>query len=716
MKISQTAHVITRVIFQAAQTVGGKDRKLAEKVAEKVLVYLSTRFPRKKNFTRTEIDDAVEKILIKEGHARTAKAFILEREQKESTEITKDFLGVKDDLGLSVNSLLVLRNKYLQKNGRGEVKETPRQMFARVAQAIAAAEDEDKQQEWAREFSQIMESLEFLPGGRTLANAGGKSGQLANCFVLPMEDNIEEMFEAIKDSAMLKKNGGGVGFSFSKIRPKGDLTRTATGACGPVALMKVLDSASEILLQDGGRRSGNMVVLSVSHPDILEFINCKDQDHVLPHINYSLAVNSRFMKALEKNQEWHLTNPRNGRVVRKVSARSIFELACAQAWKNGDPGMIFLDRINRDNPTPNLGSIEAVNLCGEQPLLSYEACNLGSLNLVKFLRSHNGLQKGSKPSHNQGLIPSTSISLDWRRLEEVIRVAVRFLDNVIDVCHYPLAQVDRVVKGNRKIGLGVMGWADLLVKMGIPYDSDEALKLANRVMKFISDTSHEESQKIGREKGSFPNFDGSRWQKRGLRSMRNATTTTIAPTGSIAMAAGVSSGIEPLFALSYYKEVFGGARLPEVNLDLLVVLAALKLRNPDKVKEGVIKTGSISRIQEIPPQIQRVFVTAHEISSQWHLKMQAAFQKYTDNAVSKTINLPNKATIEDVQKVFTLAYEMDCKGITIYRDLSRSTQVLNVGDGELKGAMKKCPECGHELVRGEGCLSCLSCGFSVCET
>lgn len=705
MEISPSTKVITRVIFQAAQAVGGKDMELAERVAEEVLLYLATKFPKKKSYAQNEIDDAVEKVLIEEGHAKTAKIFILERQEKESEEKAKSLLGVRDDLGFSVNSLVVLKNKYLHKNGKGEVKETPKQMFARVAQAAASVEDEEKQDRWGQEFQKIMLSLEFLPGGRTLANAGSPSGQLANCFVLPMEDNIEEMFESIKDSALLKKNGGGVGFSFSKIRPKGDLTRTATGACGPVALMKVLDSSSDILLQDGGRRSGSMVVLSASHPDVLEFINCKDEGHILPHINYSLAVSSRFMKAVENKQGWELVNPRNGRIAQTISARSIFELAAAQAWRNGDPGMIFLDNINRDNPTPHLGPIEAVNLCGEQPLLPYEACNLGSINLVKFLKKRI-------KNHESEIM---GMDIDCVRLEEVVRVAVRFLDNIIDVCRFPLAQVDRMVKTNRKIGLGVMGWADLLVKMQIPYNSDEAIKLANRVMKFINKISHDESQKLGQEKGSFPSFEGSRWQKRGLHSMRNATTTTIAPTGSIAMIAGVSSGVEPLFALSFYKEVFDGARLPEVNSDLLEVLGKLQIENLEKTKEETIKTGSIQNIREIPLNIRRVFITAHEISPEWHLKMQAAFQKHTDNAVSKTINLPNKATIEDVQNVFMMAWKLGCKGITIYRDRSRQTQVLNVGNGETKEILRKCPECGQELVRGEGCLSCPSCGFSVCS-
>lgn len=705
------------MIFEAASQVGGSDEKLSQTIAQKVLVYLQTRFPKTKNFVNGDVENAIEKVLIEEGHAKTAKVFILSRQEKETTKKVKNLVGVEDDLGLPLNSLIVLKNKYLQKNGKGEIRETPRACFERVARFIAKAETEEDENKWTEGFARILENLEFLPGGRTLANAGGPSGQLANCFVLPMEDNIEEMFNSIKEGAILKKNGGGVGFSFSKIRPKGDVTRTASGACGPVALMRVLDASSEILLQDGGRRSGNMVVISVSHPDIFEFITAKEADHVLPHINYSLTISDRFMEAVEKDKDWELINPRTGLVVQKVHARSIFELAASMAWRGGDPGMIFLDRINRGNPTPHLGRIEAVNLCGEQPLLPYEACNLGSINLIKFI--------------NESTVGGR-VDFNWKKLEEVIRAAVRFLDDVIDVCRYPLVQVDRMVRGNRKIGLGIMGWADVLVKMGIAYDDEEALKLANRVMKFISNISHDESQKIGREKGSFPNFEGSRWRKRGFKSMRNATTTTIAPTGSISMVAGVSSGIEPLFALSYYKEVFGGVRLPEINNQLLKVLEDFKPADRERIKEEIIKNGSVQKIKEIPARVRKVFVTAHEIPYEWHLKMQAAFQKYTDNAVSKTINLPYAATVSDVQNAFILAWKLGCKGITIYRDQSRPTQVLNVGSGMEAGRQASstvstavgdqakinkgiCPQCGAKLIPGDGCFTCPSCNFSVCE-
>lgn len=614
------------------------------------------------------------------------------------------------------NQLSILRAKYLRKDEEGNIVETPEECFRRVARAVAKAEENGKRKKYEDKFYEMISNLEFLPGGRTLANAGTENGQLANCFVLPMEDNIEEIFETVKDSAILKKNGGGVGFSLSRIRPKNDFIAGTSGrACGPVALMKILDASSEIFLQDGKRRSGNMIVLSVSHPDILDFITCKQDQNALNQVNYSLAVTDRFMKTAFKNGKWDLINPRTGRKVSTVNARSIFELATTMAWKNGDPGLLFMDRINKDNPTPQLGPIEAVNLCGEQPLLPYEACNLGSINLVKFIKDLEGGRRG----------------IDWKRLEEVVRLATRFLDDVIDVCKYPLAKVDRVVKGNRKIGLGIMGWADLLTKIRIPYNSNEALKLAERVMKFINEVSHDESQKLAREKGVFPNFEGSTWKKRG-KKIRNATTTTIAPTGSISMVAGVSSGIEPLFALSYYKEVLGGVKLPEINQELVSVLNGVHKRKEGiiaKYIEEITKTGSIQHINEIPEEIRRVFVTAHDISYDWHVKMQASFQKYTDNAVSKTINLSREATVEDVEKAFILAWKLGCKGITVYRDKSRDGQVLNIGHLELKTKGQEqnvlssklsvhnsqCPICGTKLVFVEGCNQCPKCGWGTCS-
>ncbi|MFH0864512.1 MAG: adenosylcobalamin-dependent ribonucleoside-diphosphate reductase [Candidatus Gottesmanbacteria bacterium] len=658
-----------------------------------------------------------------------------------------DKLGAMENF--SVNSLSVFRTKYLRKDEKGEVCETPDECFRRVARAVSIVEEnKELRKNWEEKFFKIMSSLEFMPGGRTLANAGTNYPQLANCFVLPMEDNVEEIFEVVKDSSILKKFGGGVGFSFSKIRPKNDLIAGTSGsACGPVALMKILDSASEIFMQDGKRRSGNMVVLSVNHPDVIDFITAKKEQRNLPQVNYSLGISDKFMKAVEKNKAWDFINPRTGRVSSTVKARSIFEVATAMAWESGDPGMIFLDRINKDNPTPSLGAIEAVNLCGEQPLLPYEACNLGSINLVKFLdestsdgalRSPTEIFSGTKPARGRqksAFVPqkfvgspragNTERFINWSHLAEVIEVSVRFLDDVIDAGRYPLSKVDRMVKGNRKIGLGVMGWADLLVKLGIPYDSKEALDLAEKLMKFMTETAHRASQKLGKEKGNFPNFLGSVWQKK-TRYMRNAACTTIAPTGSISMIAGVSSGIEPLFALSYYKEVFGGIRMPEVNQDLVSLLnkqsfssnTKYKILNTKNIIEKIIKLGSVHDILEIPKPLKSIFITAHEISYPWHVKMQAAFQTYTDNAVSKTINLPNEATVEDVEQAFLLAWKLGCKGITIYRDKSRSEQVLNIGDGNSPNSLNpkdSCPKCGKKLIHEDGCVHCSECDFSACE-
>ena len=618
------------------------------------------------------------------------------------------------NLILSDSASIVVAKKYLKKDEYGKLCETPIEWLTRVSLSLSKAEENEKdRKKWGKIFFEIFERMEFLPGGRTLANSGTSNGQLANCFVLPFEDNIEEIFESVRDGAILKKNGGGVGFSFARIRPKGDyISGTSGAACGPVALMKVLDSSSEILLQDGGRRSGNMVVLPVSHPDIFDFITSKEKETSLNQINFSIGVTSKFMDAVIKNKNWDLINPRTGRVVQTVSAKSIFELAANYAWKSGDPGLIFLDRINKDNPTPQMGPLEAVNLCGEQPLLPYEACNLGSINLAKF--KVENIKKEA----------SINEQINWKRLEFVTRVAVRLLDNVISVCKYPLSKVDRVVKANRKIGLGVMGWGDLLIDLSIPYNSDEAVKLGAKIMKFIWEVGHDESKKLGKEKGSFPSFEGSKWKIKGYRSMRNATVTTIAPTGSISMVASCSSGIEPLFALSYYKEVFGGMKFPEINPVLMRKLKDYNVKNKnfnfEIAKKVIIERGSVSELKEIHNEIKKVFVTAMDIDPIWHIKMQAAFQKYTDNAVSKTINLKNNITTKEVEKSFILAWKLGCKGITVYRDKSREKQVLNVGSREkqLNKKLEKselCPSCGQKLHIEEGCKKCPSCGFSACS-
>ena len=600
--------------------------------------------------------------------------------------------------------------------------ETVGGMFDRTAQFLASAEKPAKRKEWQAQFSKVMKEQRFMPGGRTLANSGTANNQLANCFVMPMPDDIEGIFESLKESSILKKYGGGVGFTFGHIRPKDDKVSTTSGAaCGPVALMQLVNDASDIYLQAGKRRSGNMVTLPITHPDIIDFIHCKESGYNYPHINFSIAITSKFIEAVKGNKEWELINPRTGRVTTKVSARGLMEEAARMAWKNGDPGLIFIDEIEKYNPTPHVGPLETVNLCGEQPLLSYEACNLGSINLAVHVSDDS---KSVKPYSRE-----SRSEVDWEKLEATVRIATRMLDDVVSVCEYPLKQVADTVHGNRKIGLGVMGWADMLVKLHVPYDSDKALKLAEEVMQFVQKIGHDESEKLGKEKGNFPNFKGSSWQKKGYKHFRNATVTTIAPTGTISMMAGASSGIEPHFALAYFRKSMGQYNLPEVNNDLVKAIKHVNGLYSSDLMDEIARTGSIQKLDKIPKEIRETFVTAMDIKPETHVKMLASFQKFTDNAVSKTINLPSDATVEDVMNVYMMAADLKCKGITVYRDKSRGEQVLNVGTSVNQQVSKSvnqlvrksvspdidsCPECGNKLALEEGCKKCYGCGYSVC--
>lgn len=733
---------VADVIFLTAQDVGGTDSALAKDLAKKVTFYLQLQFGRMKHISTRDVGDAVERVLIENHHIRTAKAYILNRDKKREEYEAKIRLGVKDDVGMGLNTLLIMKNKYLLKDDEGEVIETPRQAFERVAKALSQSEKGKRaQKEWYEKFLEVMVERRMLPGGRTLANAGTVNNQLANCFVIPFEDDIEAIFESVKDSSILKKNGGGVGFSFSKIRPKGDEVKTTSGsASGPVALMAILDHASGIFMQAGGRRSGNMVTLSVSHPDIFEFIACKESGANLPNINYSVEITNNFMRAVVNDEEWDLVNPRTSEVTQSVLARSVMDQMVRMAWKTGDPGLIFVDEINKYNPTPHVGRLETVNLCGEQPLLSHEACNLGSVNLANHLIAIKGKQS-----------TVGDYEIDWDALEDTVCIGVRMLDNVVDVCTYPLEKIDKVVKGNRKIGLGVMGWADVLIRLGIPYNDPKAMRLARKMMRFVRDAAWETSNKLGSERGSFPNFRGSIWEKRGYKYFRNATVTTIAPTGSLSMAAGCSSGVEPHFALAYYRKSMGEYELPEVNEDLVNALKRSNGVYSSELMSLVAKYGSVQDIDLVPENLRQVFVTAMDIDADSHVRMQAAFQQFTDNAVSKTINLPAEATVDDVVEAFISAWELKCKGITIYRDKSRDVQVLNVGDGSGKQKVKKaksklrarrpvsikgdklkdlsmktaagsavssddaCPECGGKLMMQEGCMTCASCSYSACS-
>ena len=562
----------------------------------------------------------------------------------------------------SQNAIKVLERRYLLKDEKGNLMETPEDMLWRVARAVAKAErsfgDEGAEKEWAERFFEMMARLDFLPNSPTLMNAGTPAGQLSACFVLPIGDSMEEIFDALKYTALVHKSGGGTGFNFSSLRPYGDIVKSTKGvASGPVSFMELFDHTTDVVKQGGMRRGANMGILNADHPDVVKFIKAKVEEGKLRNFNISIGATQKFMRAILNDGDWDLVNPRTREVVDRIKARYLFDLICEMAWKTGDPGMIFLDKIEASNPTPHLGPIIATNPCGEQPLLPFESCNLGSINLSNMISSNR--------------------EIDWNKLEQTTRMAVRFLDDVIEINQFPIKEIADRTKATRKIGLGVMGWADVLFKARIPYDSEDALEFARQVMCFISKIGHEESSKLAEERGPFPAWKGSKWEESGLL-MRNATVTTIAPTGTISLIAEVSSGIEPVFALAYKRKAFGGsASLTYVNEILLDAIKEEGLYTEELIEE-ILTKGSL-RDLHLPEDIKKVFVTAHDIVPEWHVRMQAAFQEFTDNAVSKTINLPHDASVEDVKKSFLLAYELGCKGITIFRDRCKEDQVLYVG-------------------------------------
>ena len=568
------------------------------------------------------------------------------------------------EINLTDNAIAVLERRYLVKDNQSKPTETPADLFARVAQNIASAEalygaDEATVKLWEERFYSLMADLKFLPNSPTLMNAGRRFQQLSACFVLPIEGSMESIFETVKNTALIRKSGGGTGFAFSRLRPADDIVSSTKGvSSGPVSFMNVFDAATEAIKQGGTRRGANMAILRVDHPDIMSFIEAKQDKSKLTNFNISVGVTEEFMQAVDAGADYELINPRNGQPTGKLNAREVFDRMVQLAWEGGEPGIVFLDRLNADNPTPSVGEIESTNPCGEQPLLPYESCNLGSINLTKIVTG-----------------PITRGQVDWDALAEIVRSAVRFLDNVIDMNCFPLTEIEQMTKGNRKIGLGIMGFADALIMLGIPYNSQQAVDMAEKLIGFIRDEARKASQQLAEERGVFPNWDESIYGQNGGMKLRNATITTIAPTGTISIIAGVSSGVEPLFAVAFSRNVMDGTQLTEVNHLFKQLAHERGFYSPELIQE-VVARGSVHDVAEVPSDVRRLFVTAHEVSPEWHIRIQAAFQQYTDNAVSKTVNFPNQATIEDVAHVYRLAYELGCKGVTMYRDGSRDEQVM----------------------------------------
>jgi ribonucleoside-diphosphate reductase alpha chain len=604
----------------------------------------------------------------------------------------------------SANALTVLQRRYLRKDEHGRVVETPAEMLARVARAVAAVEaryGRDPAPVEA-ELLDALGRLEILPNSPTLMNAGRESGQLSACFVLPVADSMPEIFDAVKWAAMIQQTGGGTGFSFSRLRPAGDTVASTQGvASGPVSFIEVFNTATDAIRQGGVRRGANMGILRVDHPDVLEFVAAKADPARLRNFNLSVAVTDEFMRAAEAGESYALRNPRSGQVVRRLDARRVWQLIARLACETGEPGLIFIDRINATNPTPALGDMESTNPCGELPLLPFESCNLASIDVGKLVGADG--------------------SFDWERLGARVALGVRLLDDVIDANRYPLPEIEAITRANRKIGLGVMGFADALVRMEVAYDSERALAIADELGRFIEARAQAASAELARERGPFPNWPGSRWARVGSPPLRNATTTTIAPTGTISILAGCSGGIEPLYAISFVRQVLDGARLVEVH-PLFVERATREGWYDEGLMERIAARGSVRGLDGVPAAAQRIFATAYDVAPSWHVRMQATFQRHVHNAVSKTINFPRAATAEEVEAAYDEAYRLGCKGVTVYRDGSREAQVLSVapppGDGSerVDDEAAPCPECGADMPRAHqgACAVCLECGYSRC--
>ena len=700
---------IAKAIFAAAESMGMPDRHQIEQLTTQVIEHLEQQQPlpgmeqlvsksrrqKKRLPTDSEIQAMVREILAGEEPVQREEA---QPKEEEVAMPVKTEAQPTSGINLTENALRVLERRYLKKDKQGQVIEKPEAMFHRVAQAIASAEliynPKANVKAREKEFYQLMANLEFLPNSPTLMNAGRELGQLSACFVLPVEDSMESIFDAVKNTALIHKSGGGTGFSFSRLRPETDRVGSTGGvASGPVSFMRAFDTATDVIKQGGMRRGANMAILNVDHPDIMKFIEAKSDPNAFTNFNLSVAVTSEFMEAVRAGADYNLVNPHTNEVAGKLNAKEVFDKIVGLAWKTGDPGVVFIDRINQANPTPHLGKIESTNPCGEQPLLPYESCNLGSINLARMLRATNGITE-----------------IDYVKLTETAKVAVRFLDNVIDANKFPLPQIEEMTKKTRKIGLGVMGFADMLIKLGIPYDSEEALQIASNIMHSINEEAYKASVELANERGIFPAFSGSIYDVPDGPRLRNASCTTIAPTGTLSIIAGCSSGIEPLFALSYIRNILDGAQLVEVNPYFEEVAKSQGFYSEELIHQ--LATGTqLHTLEGTPDNIKRLFVTAHEISPEWHVRMQAAFQKSTDNAVSKTVNFPQEATQEDITKVYMMAYQEELKGITVYRDRSREAQPLSTSQVEKVEGVELAPRKRSKITSGITERVTTGCGY-----
>jgi len=682
---------IVKAVFAAGEAMGITDRGMLEKFTEQVVerLRLTQPLPGMEKFVAQQIKQSVS-----ESQLQAAISEILTADEFSPQARGQVVSGIK----LSQNALRVLEKRYLMKDKEGKVIETPRALFRRVAKHIAKAElIYDAKADvsfWEKIFYKVVADLEFLPNSPTLMNAGRELGQLSACFVIPVDDSMESIFDAVKYTALIHKSGGGTGFSFSRLRPERDRVGSTGGiASGPISFMRTFDVTTDVIKQGGMRRGANMAILNVDHPDILKFITVKGDPNALTNFNLSVAVTDEFMEAVRKGTDYDLINPQSGAVVGKLSAKEVFDKIVEMAWRTGDPGVVFIDEINRHNPTPELGKIESTNPCGEQPLLPFESCNLGSINLSKVVTQRNGEPK-----------------IDYTRLSRIVRLAVHFLDDVIDVNQFPLPQIEERTRATRKIGLGVMGFADMLIQLGISYDSEQGLAIAEEVARFISEEANRASLELGEQRGVFPAFEGSVYDVPDGPRFRNATRTTVAPTGSLSIIANCSSGIEPIFALSYVRHILEGEELVEVNPYFEQVAKDRGFYSPELMKDLALG-GKIRDIEGIPEDVKRIFVTAYDIAPEWHVKMQAAFQRSCDSAVSKTVNFAYEATPEDIANVYILAYEEKLKGITIYRDRSRESQVLTVGEVATEAEGRLVPRKRPKVTRGVTERVNTGCGY-----